>query len=174
MIQQDYDNNLKWLYYCSVAIMVHSGLSDQPYSKSVYHWGFLSCWIMIDGHVLCCVDEVEKVIGLLLRESGDKLNEEVRNKLLDHVGKSSFVKVWHLSMPKKCKMSFCLRQINIKKLGELFSNYGFFERVINTLLTRMGLISPQPDALGPQSSPKTQIAVTCEVRTAFFYHKHYA
>lgn len=159
MIQQDYDNNLKWLYYCSVAIMVH----------------FLSCWMLIDGHVLCCVDEVEKVIGLLLRETGDKLNEEVRNKLLDHVGKSSFVKVWHLSMPKECKMSFCLRQINIKgELGELFSNYGFFERVINTLLTRMGLISPQPDALGPQSSPKTQIAVTCEVRTAFFYHKLYA
>lgn len=28
---------------------------------------------------MCCVDDVEKVIGLLLRETGDKLNEEVRN-----------------------------------------------------------------------------------------------
>lgn len=62
-------------------LMVHSGLSDRPHSKSVYHWGFLSCRMLIDGHVLCCVDEVEKVIGLLLRDAGDKLNEEVRNTL---------------------------------------------------------------------------------------------
>lgn len=56
--------------------------------------------MLIDGHVLCCVDEVEKVIGLLLRETGDRLNEEVRNQLLGHVGQSLFVKVWHLSVEK--------------------------------------------------------------------------
>ncbi|XP_042372891.1 apoptosis facilitator Bcl-2-like protein 14 [Plectropomus leopardus] len=32
-----------------------------------------------------------------------------------------------------------------------------------TLLTRMGLRSQNPDSPGPKASPKTQIAVTCEV-----------
>ncbi|KAM9335078.1 uncharacterized protein ABDE67_021609 [Symphorus nematophorus] len=73
--------------------------------------------------------EVEKVIGLLLREAGDKLNDEELNGAA------------------------------IAK--ELFWDYGFFEKLIKALLTRMGLMPT--DSLGPQASPKTQIAVTCEV-----------
>lgn len=50
--------------------------------------------------------------------------------------------------------------------AELFGNYSFFKRLLRTFLIRVGLVNPEPDALGPQASPKTQIAVTCEVRTA--------
>eukprot|EP00064_Thunnus_orientalis_P015622 superscaffoldBa00002932_g15677 len=76
-------------------------------------------------------DEVEKVIGLLLRESGDRLNErELKNASI---------------------------------AAELFRDYRFFDTLITTLLRRMGLWTPDPDAPGPQMSPKTQIAVTCEV-----------
>lgn len=42
--------------------------------------GFLVCRLLIDNRVFCCVDEdVEKVIGLLLRDAGDQLNDKVRN-----------------------------------------------------------------------------------------------
>lgn len=76
-------------------------------------------------------DEVEKVIGLLLRESGDRLNErELKNASI---------------------------------AAELFRDYRFFDTLITTLLRRMGLWTPDPDAPGPQTSPKTQIAVACEV-----------
>nr|XP_046234389.1 apoptosis facilitator Bcl-2-like protein 14 [Scatophagus argus] len=75
-------------------------------------------------------DDVEKVIGLLLREAGDKLNEEE------------------------------LKKVNIT--AEIFSNYGFFKKLMEALLVKMGLIS-EPDRLGPTASPKTQIAVCCEV-----------
>ncbi|KAM8740182.1 uncharacterized protein AB9X84_020108 isoform 1-T1 [Acanthopagrus schlegelii] len=75
--------------------------------------------------------ELEKVIGLLLRDTGDRLNERE------------------------------LKDANIA--AELFWNYSFFEKLVKTLLIRMGLISPEPDTLGPQASPKTQVAVTCEV-----------
>lgn len=38
--------------------------------------------ILLDGvsnvDIICCLDDVEKVIGMLLRDAGDKLNEEVR------------------------------------------------------------------------------------------------
>lgn len=78
-------------------------------------------------------DEVERVIALLLREAGDKLNEEMLSRM---------------DVPT-----------------ELFGNYSFFERLMRTFLIRVGLLNPQPDALGPQASPKTQIAVTCEVTT---------
>ena len=47
-------------------------------------------------------------------------------------------------------------------VSELFWNYSFFEKIIKGVLTRMGLM--HSDNLGPQASPKTQIAVTCEVR----------
>ncbi|XP_008289330.1 uncharacterized protein LOC103364099 [Stegastes partitus] len=77
--------------------------------------------------------EVEKMIGLLLRETGDKWNEKE------------------------------LKDANIA--AELFWDYSFFKNLINALLMRMGLRSADPDALGPQASPKTQIAVTCEVTT---------
>ncbi|XP_070848389.1 apoptosis facilitator Bcl-2-like protein 14 [Chaetodon trifascialis] len=76
-------------------------------------------------------DEVEKVIGLILREAGDRLNEKE------------------------------LKDAAIAK--ELFWNYSFFKKLITALLIKMGLMPPEPDALGPQASPKTQIAVTCEV-----------
>lgn len=76
-------------------------------------------------------ENVEKIIGLILREAGDKLNEEeLKNASIDM---------------------------------RLFMNYDFFKNVMTALLRRMGLINSEPDALGPQASPKTQIAVTCEV-----------
>lgn len=59
-----------------------------------------------------------------------------------------------------------LRNVNVST--ELFGNYSFFNRLLRTFLIRVGLMNPEPDALGPQASPKTQIAVTCEVRTALF------
>ncbi|KAF1372174.1 hypothetical protein PFLUV_G00262440 [Perca fluviatilis] len=74
---------------------------------------------------------VEKTIGLLLRESGDRLNE----KELKDAGVAT----------------------------ELFWNYSFFKLLMTTLLTRMGLRCPNPDSPGPKASPKTQIAVTCEI-----------
>uniref|UniRef100_A0A1A8EY31 Apoptosis facilitator Bcl-2-like protein 14 n=2 Tax=Nothobranchius korthausae TaxID=1143690 RepID=A0A1A8EY31_9TELE len=46
---------------------------------------------------------------------------------------------------------------------ELFSNYDFFRRVVEAFLDRIGFRSRDPEALGPRASPKTQIAVTCEV-----------
>ncbi|KAK5849044.1 hypothetical protein PBY51_008719 [Eleginops maclovinus] len=78
-------------------------------------------------------NNVEKMIGLLLRESGDRLNER-----------------------------------ELKDSGitpELFLDYNFYKTLITALLLRMGLRSPNPDSPGPKASPKTQIAVTCEVTT---------
>nr|XP_040031425.1 apoptosis facilitator Bcl-2-like protein 14 [Gasterosteus aculeatus aculeatus] len=76
-------------------------------------------------------ENVEKMIGLLLREAGDNLNEA---ELKDLTTKLSW-------------------------------DYGFFEMLMSTFLTRMGLKSPNPDSPGPKASPKTQIAVACEVTT---------
>ncbi|XP_035852155.1 apoptosis facilitator Bcl-2-like protein 14 isoform X2 [Sander lucioperca] len=74
---------------------------------------------------------VEKTIGLLLRESGDRLNEkELKDAAI---------------------------------ATELFWDYSFFKLLMTTLLTRMGLRTPNPDSPGPKASPKSQIAVTCEV-----------
>ncbi|XP_071398498.1 apoptosis facilitator Bcl-2-like protein 14 [Centroberyx affinis] len=73
-------------------------------------------------------DDVEKLIGLLLREKGDKLHEEV---------------------------------LKNASLSELFRDYIGFQRLMSTFLSKMGFADP--DALGPQGSPKTQIALTCEV-----------
>lgn len=73
-------------------------------------------------------DEVEKVIGLLLRDAGDRLYET---------------------------------ELKGTNITDLLGNYGFFERVINALLTRMGL-SSDTETLGAKVSTKTQIAVTCE------------
>ncbi|XP_029317368.1 uncharacterized protein LOC115028100 [Cottoperca gobio] len=74
---------------------------------------------------------VERMIGLLLRESGDRLNE---------------------------------RELKDSGVGiQLFGNYDFFKLLISTLLMRMGLKSPNPDSPGPKASPKTQIAVMCEI-----------
>ncbi|XP_033989521.1 apoptosis facilitator Bcl-2-like protein 14 [Trematomus bernacchii] len=78
-------------------------------------------------------ENVERIIGLLLRESGDRLDEREL--------KGSGISL------------------------ELFSDYNFFRRLMQTLLMRMGLRSPDPDSPGPKASPKTQIAVTCEVTT---------
>ncbi|KAM3587434.1 uncharacterized protein V6R79_005458 [Siganus canaliculatus] len=77
------------------------------------------------------LDDVEKVVGLILREAGDRLNEQ--------------------------------ELVNANVAMELFWNYGFFEKLLKTLLRKMGLTSAEPDSLGPQASPKTQIAVACEV-----------
>lgn len=76
-------------------------------------------------------DYVEKVIGLLLREAGDRLNDKDLNAA------------------------------NIA--AELFWKYSFFEKLMDGLLIKMGLKTPDPEALGPKASPKTHIAVTCEV-----------
>ncbi|XP_071776723.2 uncharacterized protein LOC139928181 [Centroberyx gerrardi] len=75
-------------------------------------------------------DDVEKMIGLLLREKGDKFHEEV---------------------------------LKDASLSGLFRNYSVFERLISTFLSKMGFVTFDPDALGPQGSPKTHIALTCEV-----------
>lgn len=75
-------------------------------------------------------DDVERMIGLLLRESGDRLNERE------------------------------LRDVSLAK--ELFWNYGFFKRIVSTLLSRMGLTTSDPGSPGPHASPKAQIAVACE------------
>ncbi|XP_030576278.1 uncharacterized protein LOC115773597 isoform X2 [Archocentrus centrarchus] len=76
-------------------------------------------------------DELEKIIGLLLRDTGDRWNEKV------------------------------LKDVDIK--AELFWDYSFFWRLINTFLTRVGLRTSNPNSPGPQASPKTQMAVMCEV-----------
>lgn len=78
-------------------------------------------------------DELEKIIGLLLRDTGDRWNEKV------------------------------LKDANIK--AELFWDYSFFRALINTFLTRVGLRTSNPNSPGPQASPKTQMAVMCEVTT---------
>ncbi|KAJ4924562.1 hypothetical protein JOQ06_003517 [Pogonophryne albipinna] len=78
-------------------------------------------------------ENVERIIGLLLRESGDRLDEREL--------KGSGISL------------------------ELFSDYNFFRKLMQTLLMRMGLRSPDPDSPGPKASPKTQIAVTCEATT---------
>ncbi|MED6268701.1 hypothetical protein CHARACLAT_024997 [Characodon lateralis] len=75
-------------------------------------------------------DHLEKMIGLLLRDSGDRLDEE-----------------------------FNLARI----AADLFWDYNFFTRLLNTFLVRIGFRSPDPDALGPQAANKTQIAATCEI-----------
>ncbi|XP_053719220.1 apoptosis facilitator Bcl-2-like protein 14 isoform X2 [Synchiropus splendidus] len=70
---------------------------------------------------------IGKLIGLLLRDQGDKLNESVElRKALQSAG--------------------------------AYMSYTFFEKLMQTLLRKMGLRSQDPDA-----SQKTQIAVTCEV-----------
>ncbi|KAF7649026.1 hypothetical protein LDENG_00148290 [Lucifuga dentata] len=81
-----------------------------------------------DGHE---GDNVEKLIGLLLRESGDEFHRSV------------------------------LKDANLT--SELFGNYSFFERLMTTFFRRMGFSTFNPDALGPQGSPKTHIALMCEV-----------
>ncbi|XP_077401697.1 uncharacterized protein LOC144035669 isoform X2 [Vanacampus margaritifer] len=77
---------------------------------------------------------VEKLIGALLRETGDKFDEEVTENLKEALGSTH--PLW---------------------------NYGFFEKLMKTLLIRMGLFNADPEAPGPQTSPKTLMAVACEV-----------
>lgn len=57
-----------------------------------------------------------------------------------------------------------LKDANIA--AELFWNYDFFKKLINTFLMRVGLRTPSPNSPGPQASQKTQMAVMCEVRAA--------
>ncbi|KAM9845609.1 uncharacterized protein ACBR49_010642 [Aulostomus maculatus] len=75
---------------------------------------------------------VERLIGLLLRDSGDRLNEmqELQEAL---------------------------------RATERLWSYAWYEAFIKTLLRKMGLWNADPEAPGPKTSPKTQIAVTCEV-----------
>ncbi|CAL1568408.1 unnamed protein product [Knipowitschia caucasica] len=76
-------------------------------------------------------DEVEKVIGLLLRDAGDRLYE---------------------------------RELKDTNIAALLGNYTFFERVILSLLVRMGL-SKNSEKVDPEESAKSQIAVACEATT---------
>ncbi|XP_049616463.1 apoptosis facilitator Bcl-2-like protein 14 [Syngnathus scovelli] len=78
--------------------------------------------------------DVEKLIGILLRECGDNYDEEVTKGLKEALSSTQL----------------------------LWSN-GFFDKLMTTLLKRMGLFNADPEAPGPQTSPKTQMAVTCEV-----------
>lgn len=50
---------------------------------------------------------------------------------------------------------------------EIIWNYSFYKKVMNGLLSAMGLSSADPDSPGPHASPKTQIAVTCEVKPSY-------
>lgn len=104
---------------------------------------------------------MEKVVALLLREAGDKLDQEVGafptlsiKSIYQKQDSSPLVVIFYCSLQTK----------DLNLAAELFRNYGFFEKVMRTLLRRMGLVNSDPDRLGPQASPKTQIAVTCEVR----------
>ncbi|XP_034019058.1 apoptosis facilitator Bcl-2-like protein 14 [Thalassophryne amazonica] len=76
-------------------------------------------------------DNIEKLIGLLLRESGDEFNRKV------------------------------LRDSSLT--AELRGNYSFFERLVSAFLEKMGIATSDPNSLGPQASPKTKLAITCEV-----------
>nr|XP_020512029.1 apoptosis facilitator Bcl-2-like protein 14 [Labrus bergylta] len=76
-------------------------------------------------------DDVEKVIGLLLREAGDRLNDQNEE----------------------------LKQT----ISRIFWNYDFFKRLISAFLNSMGLLPSNRETPGPQTSPKKQIAATCEV-----------
>ncbi|XP_037098721.1 apoptosis facilitator Bcl-2-like protein 14 [Syngnathus acus] len=78
--------------------------------------------------------DVEKLIGILLRECGDNYDEEVTKGLKEALSSTQL----------------------------LWSN-GFFDKLMTTLLKKMGLFNADPEAPGPQTSPKTQMAVTCEV-----------
>ncbi|XP_008313660.1 apoptosis facilitator Bcl-2-like protein 14 [Cynoglossus semilaevis] len=51
---------------------------------------------------------------------------------------------------------------NMSLFKEIIWNYSFYKKVMNGLLSAMGLSSADPDSPGPHASPKTQIAVTCE------------
>lgn len=76
------------------------------------------------------LNDLEKVIGLLLRENGDRINEEFN---LAHIA------------------------------ADLFFDYNFFTRLLNTFLVRIGYRTSNSDSLGPQAANKTQIAAACEV-----------
>lgn len=62
-------------------------------------------------------------------------------------------------------VSFLQELKNANIAMELFWNYGFFQKLMSGVLTKMGLKSSNPDSPGPKASPKTQMAVMCEVRT---------
>lgn len=102
---------------------------------------------------------MEKLIGILLRECADNFDERVTRVSL------------HLGNLLSHSAAFFIRFHTPQDLEEalrstqLFWNYGFFERLIKTLLKRMGLFNADPEAPGPQTSPKAQMAVACEVKT---------
>ncbi|XP_077450640.1 uncharacterized protein LOC144069261 [Stigmatopora argus] len=77
-------------------------------------------------------EEVEKLIGLLLREDADRFNEQVTGLLKEALRST----LW---------------------------NYAFYEKLMKTMLMRMGLFNANPEGPGPQTSRKTQVAVACEV-----------
>lgn len=51
----------------------------EVWSCKLYCTDRLVFCVLINKHVFCCADEVEKVIGLLLRDAGDRLNEKVNS-----------------------------------------------------------------------------------------------
>ncbi|KAM4711759.1 uncharacterized protein FYW61_020873 [Anableps anableps] len=75
-------------------------------------------------------DDLEKVLGLLLREDGDRLNEKFN---LAHIA------------------------------ADLFFDYNFFTKLLDTFLIRTGFRRPTADALGPQAANRTQIAAALEI-----------
>lgn len=106
-------------------------------------------------------DDVEKVVALLLREAGDKLDEEVRTFPIVSIK----LQQKNICVTSRCYFPLFLQTKDLNLAAELFRNYSFFEKVMKTLLRRMGLVNSDPDRPGPQASPKAQIAVTCEVRS---------
>lgn len=81
--------------------------------------GCLSFWTLIDRQcALFHPDDVEKVIGLLLREFGDRLNEQVRKRFLSPF--SSYRK------------KFC--RISTANLGQLMVFCDHLSSIYNTLI----------------------------------------
>ncbi|XP_008398713.1 apoptosis facilitator Bcl-2-like protein 14 [Poecilia reticulata] len=75
-------------------------------------------------------DDLEKAIGLLLREQGDELIKKFPQA--------------HIA-------------------ADLFLDYSFFARLLDTFLIRIGFRRPNADALGPQAANRTQIAAALEI-----------
>lgn len=50
-----------------------------------------------------------------------------------------------------------------KVISGIFWNYVFYDRLMTTLLTRMGFLPSTPENPEPQTSDRKQIAVTCEI-----------
>lgn len=100
--------------------------------------------------------DLEKLIGLLLRESGDMLNQKVGNAPGGVSEGKKATKVIHAFV--------CLQMEEEKVNPTVLFSYSFFENLLTTFLERIGYRNSRSDDLRPQASTETQVAVACEVR----------